>query len=596
MERASSFPQYRASGLPALTAVQFLGSLNDHLFKMVVSLIAVVAALGEGMSSSYLSLTGIVFLAPYLLFSGYAGWLADALPKGHTLVGLKVCEVAVMGFAALALIFGQLDLLFVALFLMASQSALLGPVKYGLLPELLPRARLSAANGLIEMSRCVAVILGTAIGGVVMEFWHMTPQRIGALFLSIAGLGVIAALAVRPPRRPTVSRRFDPNPWRQIGWGIARIRRDPLLAPAVAMLTYFEFLGALLMLDMILVGKEVAGWTDGEIGLLGGCAGLGVALGSFAVGRLSAHKIELGIVPFAVLLAAAGTLGLYVSLPSLLGAAVAIALVGLAGGGIFVPLNARVQNRPAESEKGRVLATNNFLNMVGVLVSSVMLWVLRDLVGLGADTIVLVAGATAGLAVVLMLAWVPEFRLRSLLWAVSVLPLPARFVGWERLPSQGPGVLHCRTSHILDGFVACASLDRPLFVVIVTSSGLRRLAKGLFVWLGVQVVDPADLGCLRRFERRLAAAQRLDRIGCLLVAADDCQAAKSTTALCHRMGARGIPITQVTVRRTGRPGGPSQGTAWVRARVEIGELEIRAIPADQRAARDRIRAAPGSGP
>ena len=148
-------------GFSALVFTQFLGAFNDNLYKMIVSLLAVGAAIEVGSVGAYLSAASIVFILPYLLFSGYAGFIADRIDKRTVLIAGKVFEIAVMAMAFAALVIGRIEFLFATLFLMAVQSTFYSPAKYGILPETLPATLLSRANGVLEMSRYIAVILGT---------------------------------------------------------------------------------------------------------------------------------------------------------------------------------------------------------------------------------------------------------------------------------------------------------------------------------------------------------------------------------------------------------------------------------------------------
>ena len=288
----------RHRSFASLLMTQFLGAFNDNLYKMVVSLMIVGAALSAGgAGGTYLSLGGAVFVAPYILFSGYAGYLADAFDKRGVLVTAKTVEIAVMVLALGALLLGRAELLLVVLFLMAMQSTFFSPAKYGILPEMLPEAELSRANGLMETGRYVAIILGTACGGLILAIWPGQPAKVGFVLVAIASAGALASFRVRATRQPGPRKPFRPNPWGEIADGLRRLRRDRAMWPAVAGITYFEFLGTLVLLDVILVGKEVMGLDDLATALLGAFAGMGIGLGSFVAGRLSGDRVELGLVP-----------------------------------------------------------------------------------------------------------------------------------------------------------------------------------------------------------------------------------------------------------------------------------------------------------
>jgi len=139
-------------GLQTFLWTQFLGALNDNIYKIVVSLLAVNLAISAGGGSAYLSLVGAVFMLPFFLFSGYAGHMADVFSKRNVLVITKAFEIIAMVLGLFALLSGQFELMLDVVFLMALQSTFFSPAKYGILPEMLPDKDLSRANGLLEMS------------------------------------------------------------------------------------------------------------------------------------------------------------------------------------------------------------------------------------------------------------------------------------------------------------------------------------------------------------------------------------------------------------------------------------------------------------
>ena len=157
-----------ATMLGLLTA-QFLGSFNDNFFKMVVSLFA-VSATGET-GGGALSLIGAIFILPFLLFSGYAGHVADVYSKRSVLIATKLLEVVTMAVGLVAFLSGQFSFLLVVLFLLALQATFFSPAKYSILPELVDARDLARANGLLEMCNFLAIILGTALGSILFAAW-----------------------------------------------------------------------------------------------------------------------------------------------------------------------------------------------------------------------------------------------------------------------------------------------------------------------------------------------------------------------------------------------------------------------------------------
>src|SRR5207237_6238163 len=164
--------------------------------------------------------------------------------------------------------FGHLQITYAVLFLIALQATFFSPAKYGILPEVLPDRDLSRANGLLEMSTFVAIVLGTAVGGYLFDIWHAQLWLIGVIVVAVAVLGT--ALSFRIPQVPAAApgRPIDKNPWGEIWHGLITLRRDRVLWLTVVGISYFWFLGSLLQLVVILFGTDAMKLSDTWVGVL----------------------------------------------------------------------------------------------------------------------------------------------------------------------------------------------------------------------------------------------------------------------------------------------------------------------------------------
>ena len=151
------------SRFQAFLWTQFLAAFNDNVYKMIVSVFALESVAGHDQSSRYLALAGVVFVVPFLLFAGTAGQLADRFSKTRVLQATKAFEMVIMVLGILALLSGRIDGLLVVLFLLATQANFFSPAKYGILPEMLPESQLSRANGLLELTTYIAIVVEAAL-------------------------------------------------------------------------------------------------------------------------------------------------------------------------------------------------------------------------------------------------------------------------------------------------------------------------------------------------------------------------------------------------------------------------------------------------
>jgi acyl-[acyl-carrier-protein]-phospholipid O-acyltransferase / long-chain-fatty-acid--[acyl-carrier-protein] ligase len=447
-------------GLQPFLWTQFLGAFNDNLYKMVVLLTALEAGTHAGSSSGYVSLVGALYILPYFLFSGYAGNVADIYSKRSVLVTVKLLEIGVMLSALLALYSGRIEVMLAVLFLMALNSTFFSPAKYGILPEMLPDRDLSRANGLLEMSTFLAIILGTSLGSMAFAVWKEDIEFIGFLLIVISIAGMAASLRIPKVPASGAKKLMQLNPWTEIRNGIRRLRMDKSLWLTVIGISYFWFLGALLQMDIPLFGKEILALDDLRIGFLLTFLAVGIGIGSMLAGRLSGDKVELGLVPLGSFGVALFSLWLASPAFSYGETCLALAGLGFAGGVFVVPLNAMLQQRSGREEKGQLIATNNFLNTGGILLASGFLWLLHDRFQLPADRIILTLAFFTLAATVYILTILPDFLIRFTLWMLTHTIYKVRIIGQEHVPFRGPALLVCNHISHVDALLVAACLQR----------------------------------------------------------------------------------------------------------------------------------------
>jgi acyl-[acyl-carrier-protein]-phospholipid O-acyltransferase/long-chain-fatty-acid--[acyl-carrier-protein] ligase len=452
-------PLLRDGRFQAFLWTQFLAAFNDNVYKMIVSVGAVELAANQMLGARYLALSGAVFVLPFLLFAGYAGQIADRFSKTRVLQITKAFEIVIMAFGIVALAERSVEALLVVLFLLAMQANFFSPAKYGILPEMLDAAQITRANGLLELSTFAAIVMGTSAGSFLFARWKGEPLILGGMLLGIAILGSAASAFIRKVP-PSGSRDpFSWNPFREVWEGAKRLRADRAMWLTVVGISYFWFLGALFQLTIILLGSETMHLSETHTGLLVTALALGIGAGSIAAGFLSRDRIEMGLVPYG-----AALLGVFSILAGSAHGISALACwlvgVGFSGGLFIVPLNAYLQERAPASEKGRLLATNNFLNMVGVIAAAAALYLLHDtlhwrpgsiLVGLGGLTLISTA----------WIAWImPAALVRFTVWSVMQIFFRIRVVGAENLPKTGGALLVSNHVSYADAILIASTTDR----------------------------------------------------------------------------------------------------------------------------------------
>jgi acyl-[acyl-carrier-protein]-phospholipid O-acyltransferase/long-chain-fatty-acid--[acyl-carrier-protein] ligase len=404
-------------GFWALIAVQFQNAFSDNALKWLVSFLVLEAApTREQRDLWFVLVVPLLFAVPFLLFSIPGGYFADRYSKRSVAVGTKLLECAVMGLATFAFARGRLDLAGLALFLACTQGAIFGPTKYALLPELLPEAKLSWGNGIMELTTLLAAIFAALAGGFLATHFRGRQVWSGAVFLGLTLIGLLISLGIRRVPAADPARRFDWNVVREFFSEFRRIRRDNVLWVAVLANTFFWFLGSLLLLNIVLYATDVLRVDETHSSYLLAALSLGIGVGSFVAGYASGRQIEHGMVlpGMAGIIVMAGLL----SRSGLSFAAVMalLALLGMAGGFFVVPVNALIQQRPGPEEKGRTIAVANLLSFVGVALQPLAQYAMLRLGHPDSSRMFLVAAGMTLVMGLVLARLMPDLGPRALDW------------------------------------------------------------------------------------------------------------------------------------------------------------------------------------
>src|SRR5215813_7512697 len=299
-------PSWRL-GFWSLIVTQFQGAFNENGLKYFFIYLILSLHLDTKQEDHLIFLIGVLFAAPFILFSMTGGYFADRFSKRSVTIGTKIFEIGVVIFSVIALLrfhsnpAGTIPLLLVAIFLASSQAAIFGPSKYGLLPELLPESQLSWGNGVIELGTFLAIIAGTVVGSSLPGRFPSHEVNGAYFFLacSLAGL-VIAYFITRVPAADPV-KKFRVNVFGDLFTHLRNARSDRALWLAIVGNTYFWFLGALLQFNVVLYGERVLQIPGKQSSELQAAIAIGIGVGSFVAGSLSGGKIEYGLVPLGAL-------------------------------------------------------------------------------------------------------------------------------------------------------------------------------------------------------------------------------------------------------------------------------------------------------
>jgi 1-acyl-sn-glycerol-3-phosphate acyltransferase len=460
--------------------VQFLGALNDNLFKQaLVILLAYQTSSFTAMSSDTLqNVAQALFVLPFFLFSATAGQLADKYEKSTLITVTVALELAIMALGAVGFVSTNLALLLGALFLGGVQSALFGPVKYAILPQHLKESELVGGNGLVEMGTSAAILGGMMLGGwlVIQPGWGVAAVGVLTCAISASGIALSRFIPKAPPADPEL--RINWNPFTETIRNLRFTAQHRTVFLSILGISWFWFYGALLVTQFPNLSRNVFGASESVVTLLLVVFSLGIGLGSIACERLSGHKVEIGLVPlgsiglsvfaFDLWLAtdrafalAGAEMGAVIGDPAARRVLIDLSLIGLFGGFYIVPLYALIQTRSDPRHRSRIIAGNNILN-AAFMVAAAGVAIGLFAAGLTIPQLILVlALMNAGVALYIY-TLVPEFLMRFLVWILIHSVYRLRKAGLERIPQEGPAILVCNHVSYVDALVITAACRRPI--------------------------------------------------------------------------------------------------------------------------------------
>lgn len=394
-------------------ATYFMGVFNDNFFRQTALLMAVSAG------KDYLqAIAMLAFTLPFILFGAYAGWVADKFTKRTVVISSKVLELIAMVFAAVGIITLQWPLLIVTLAIMASQSTLFSPAMNGTIPELYPPSYVVRANGIVRMISTTAILTGIAMAGVVQDLEFATPVFTssaiiaGSILLLVAAVGVALSLGVpKFPAGNPQSKFPISGPWFSTKT-LFSLRKDPEIMTAIFAKAYFWGLGSLQILIINPLGVEQMKWSETFTSVLVAMGLIGIAIGGYLSSLFTRdgkffNTSWQSLAFMALFMTAAGAVNhvpysRYFMAATMLG-------IGIAGGIFMIPPASFIQVRAEAGNRGRLIAASNYLDFIGMLLSSpinmLFIWL-----GLKPSQMLIVMGIVSFLAAGLIFNAIRKFK------------------------------------------------------------------------------------------------------------------------------------------------------------------------------------------
>ncbi|MBJ7449514.1 MAG: MFS transporter [Parachlamydiales bacterium] len=368
-----NFIKKKLSNLLYLNTTQFLGALNDNLYKLFL-IYLLIDKQGAAYSDRILSTVGAVFVIPFILFSALAGTLADRYSKRTITLITKYIELFSVILGIISFWLENAFLGYSALFLLAAQSALFGPSKYGIIPEIVEKEQISKANGLLSSFTYLAIIFGTFLGSFFTDISDHHIFAASFSCLAIAIIGIFAAVNI--PKTPAAGskQKITINFLGELLTTLKRTSKEGKMLLVIFSGSFFLFLGAYTQLNIIPYALNEMKLSDVAGGYLFLIVALGIGSGSLVAGKLSGKRVELGLVPVGIMGMTLSfmMLGFFSHSPAVV--FIFLFALGAFGGFYLVPLDSYIQSTSDPKVRGQNVALNNFLSFIGVLIASFFLF------------------------------------------------------------------------------------------------------------------------------------------------------------------------------------------------------------------------------
>ena len=512
--------------------VQFLGAGNDNVFKFAFTVLVTYQLQVSWLPPAMAGLViGALFILPFLLFSATSGQLADKHDKAELIRFTKSLEIAIMALAGWGFYQQNVPVLLACIFLMGAQSTLFGPVKFAYLPQHLNERELTGGNGVVEMGTFVAILLGNVVGGLLIAVPQTGPVEVAWACFGLAVLGRVLAHAVPASPATDPGLVINWNPFTETWRNLKLAHGNVVVFRSLLGISWMWFFGAVFLSQFPSFARDVLHGNEHVASLLLVVFSVGVGIGALLCEVLSRRHVEIGLVPMGALGMSVFAIDLYFASRALppadsmtVAAFVAqpahwrlmadLFMLSLSAGIYSVPMYALIQIRSQATHRARIIAANNILNALFMIVSAVGAGALLT-AGFSIPEVFLVVALLNAVVAGYIFLLVPEYLLRFLAFLLTRLIYRFRIRGDHHIPAEGPAVLVCNHVSFIDAVLLMAASPRPIrfimdhriFAMPVLGT-MFRLAKAIPI--APQRDDPA------RYAEAFAQARRVLDEGDLL--------------------------------------------------------------------------------
>ena len=459
---------------------QFLGAFNDNIYKNALLLmVAFAAATSLPFNSAlFINLAAGLFILPFFLFSGIAGQLADKYEKSLIIRRIKLLEIGIMAVACVFIMTQNYLMMLILLFLMGTQSAFFGPVKYAIIPQHLSEEELVGGNALVEMGTFVAILAGTLGAGMLTELDNVTIW-VSCTVMVLASLGWFASRYIPESRASAPDLNINWNIFTQTIAIVRASYKDKAIFQSILAISWFWALGAAYLTQLPNLSSKILNGEPQVVSIMLTAFIVGVAAGSLLCDKLSGRQIEIGIVPIGSIGLTIFGVDLYFAIDPVTTSVLIdistflshsqnlrvlfdLSMLGAFGGLFIVPLYTFIQQRTKEDHRARVIASLNVMNSLFMVGSAVLGMILLGVVGLSIAEFFLILSIANLVVCLYIYLQVPEFTLRFAAWMLSHVLYRVKRINLKHIPKTGSVILTCNHVSFVDVILLLGSVRRPI--------------------------------------------------------------------------------------------------------------------------------------
>jgi len=463
---------------------QALGALNDNVFKnALIILIAYTSAAKLNLDSGILvNLAAILFILPFFIFSAIAGQLADKYEKSRTIRLIKLAEILIMSLAVIGFYSDSTYWLLFVLFLMGFQSAIFGPLKYGFLPQHLHTDELVGGNALVETGTFLAILLGTILGGVLIALDDNGILYLSITIMSLSAIGFLSSLKI--PATPPVAKNIKVN-WNLFTESYRNLkftRSNKTVFLCILGISWFWFYGAVFLAQIPNYTKGTLAGLESVATLFLTAFSLGIGIGAMLCEKLSAGRVEAGLVPIGALGLSLFAYDLYLAnqasglepiynyqeflqQPGAWRILFDATLIGVFGGLFTVPLYALIQKVGNKEHMSRLFAGLNIMNAFFMVVSGIYAIAILQ-AGFTIPELFLITAGINLLVGLYIFIQAPEFIFRFITWLLVNTIYRIRHKNLDLIPKHGACVLACNHVSFIDALIIAGYCKRNVRFVM----------------------------------------------------------------------------------------------------------------------------------